>query len=198
MPNDIINSGLFHTFVYGSPQYIAIALLFPLAFTWADRFWGADKRKLHAKLIVVATMVAAWLAFGPVAIIATIIWAVYRSLSFSGGAAAPTNDSERARARKRHMIIIVPMMIVGFLTGWVESVTQGVIAAGIFAVAAYVYSSAAISLALEYGNELVIARANGTPIGKTNMKLERKRGLIFGLLLAVAFWATYVLKFLGI
>lgn len=184
-------------FLHKSPGFILLALLLPLAFAWNDRFYGADKRKGVAKLLILLTMIVAWLAAGPFAVLAVAAWWGYRSTSFKGGAAAPRTDTERKYARKRHLEVVPVMTVIAFFHGG-GFILPGVAGAVVVMVLFYLYAEYATKLAVQYGNMVVEAQREGRPLAYDfNKHLERKRGIAAGLAFLGWFLTTWMLTVAG-
>lgn len=182
--------------VDGSPLIILLAPLFVLAFTWNDRFWGADNQKGDAKLLVLLTAILAWITAGPYAVVAVFAWALYRALSFKGGTGAPETEEQREGTRRRHLIIVPPMLVIAFFHGGQFTVVQGVLGAGLAFLLFMGYAEYATKIAINYGNLAMRARVTGESLGKFNMKLERDRGLVFGIAFAVWLAGAWLLHLL--
>ena len=157
-----------------------------LGFRNTDRMWGADGGKRNAKLLVLLLSVVNYAICGVIGIVITIAWAIYRSLSFKGGAAAPQNKAETDKALVRH---IWPTLFMGAIAAYISKGGLGVIT--FTCLIFLLYMASAYSLAVDYGKIVKKAIANNEPVNpKYNMKLELKRGSIFGL--CFVFWAVVV------
>lgn len=162
MPNDIVWA----------------ALILPVIYAIADRYAGS--RGLHVTGLAVGTLLgglAGYIAGGwPVAVLG-LIWAAYRSVSFKGGAAAPTDNHETQTSFFRH-VFIVPLgaMAAKFAGGQNMLLLISLLLA---------YVVGALGLAVWYGSELKKARAAGVSIGSQNAEVEVLRGFFFGAALAI-------------
>lgn len=176
-------SEAWNVYMTGSPKAMLLIAALPLLFMWCDRWYGAPDRKNYAKALILLTVVVTWLAAGNAAY-AVPFWWVYRSLSFKGGAGAPTNAEERRNAVARHLVVVpimaVPTLIHSLTT--MNSVSLVVLEVLTAAILFSIYAACAISLAYLNG-----ARNNTNAFDpKLNMRIERRRGFIFGV--AFASW----------
>lgn len=170
-----------------NPVYVLLAIVIAiLGFRLIDRAWGADNSKLKAKLSVVGLAGVMYGLCGIFGVVVTFMWAVYRSMTFKGGAAAPTTDDERQAAFKRHLL---PLIAMPLLTATKYGINIPVIL--VTALIFMLYTGIAYSLALRYGDALIKAREQGRDIGKVNMKIELLRGMAFG----ICFVLWYVVAF---
>ena len=189
---------IFNIFFHQSPMLWFLSPILIIAYSWCDRFWGADGTKRLAKGLVVLTSVVSWIIAGPALAISTYFWALYRSISFSGGASAPIDAEQRSNAQKRHLYAI-PLILLTCL-GMIYNVSNiPLIVAGLIisAVIGYVYAYNATELAYSYGKVLleVLADPNKT-LGKFNEKLERKRGLYYGIAIMLVVLISSLASFL--
>jgi len=206
MPPDSFWGAIAHTIMHASPNAWGFALLLPILFRHADRFYGADDRKFQAKVILIAAIPLMWAIAGLAGVAILLGWWVYRSLDFKGGAGAPENELELLKAKRRHTIV-APLILPGallynFTTVADLTAIQCVIIAQtaiIFIVLLrYAYAPYAFGLAKEYGKIVLKTKLAGATMLERdyNKQVEYKRGMAFGFVIALAILGSEALNFL--
>lgn len=153
---------------------IWLALLAIPLMALVDRWWGAPRRKLWAKVAAVGLMGLAYLAGGPVAVWLAFALCVGRALGFSKGAATDAGEAWPRACVPVGLAVAVCLIANVSLP---LLVIAGLAFAGHAAVTIY--------LADWYGEREAEARLAGRPINpRDNVRLELARGAAGGVALA--------------
>jgi hypothetical protein len=157
-------------------------------FLYLDRAWGAPDMKRKAKIGVLITALLGSLAGGLLVGIAVLLWALYRSMAFFGGSAAPINSKQVRSAVMRHLWVGPLILIATYFAG--ERQPLELLATVLVFL---IYTAGATFLAIDYGKNLQRAERGEITQGqfdRLNEKVEKQRGALFGC--AFALWALVV------
>lgn len=159
-------------------------LLFAAPLLWAalDRFWGSDIDFKGKKLLIAAVSLGfGFVAAGLVGLAFGVLWFIYRTEDFKGGAGAPETSAERQKALAHHALILPFALGIAAVAH-----LQMLVAVPAFAL----YVAGAVSLAVAYGQATLRHKAAGEGGGKENVAVELARGALFGLAVLLSILAS--------